>query len=341
MSDGVIRSQIRHALHRLLFTYLKWLFWVLMAIYLVKGVPGKNTGMFYVDRDEIAVSQYLGRIHDSNVQPGVHYIAPWPLGRVDKVPIKQMKTVVVDSFASKIENTDQAADPTDPGAKFEPYCITGDNNIVRTTMLIKYTITNPVDYLFRGLKTAENESFIKNIAASAIVHNLLILPVDDILTIRKNEIEMAVKSKLQSQLDFLKAGIGISFVEIKEINPPLKIQPFFNDVINAKVDRQKMVHEGNSYRNMIIPEARSNAGEMIRAAQSYKNEQILHAQGLTARFLSRLSESDAAQQINREKLYLDTMSQIFPKLGEVRVVTPAAEKAGSDQHDTDSSKGKK
>jgi membrane protease subunit HflK len=331
MKDSIIGSQINSAVKNLVFKYARWLLLLAFLLYMAKGIPDKNTGIYYVDRNEIAVSQYLGKIYDSNVEPGVHYILPWPFGQVDKVPIKQMKTVIVDAFASKPQAPDKKIDikdgaaisKSDQSAVLEPYCITGDNNIVRTTMLIKYNIINPVDYLFRGLITANNSQFIQNITASAIIHKLLVLSVDDILTIKKNEIEMAVKNKLQTQLDALKAGIGISFVEIKGINPPRNIQPFFDDVINARVDRQKMVHEGSSYRNMIIPEARSKADERLRAAESYKNEQIVHAQGLTSRFLSQLSKTKNSKQINQKKTYLDFISQTFPKLGELRVINPA------------------
>jgi len=283
--------------------------------YLAKGVPGTNTGIFYVNRSEIAVAQYLGRIHDNALEPGVHYILPWPFGRVDKVGIRQMKTVVVNIFASQKENQNPENEPA-------PYCITGDNNIVNTTMFIKYNIINPIDYLYRGMETRKEIEFIKGITASAIIHKLSVLSVDDALTIKKNEIETAVKNKLQKELDILRAGIGIAFVEIKAINPPEKIQPFFDDVVNARVDKDKMIHEGVSYRNMIIPEARSRADEMCQAAHSYKNKVIRHAKGNTARFLSQLEEYEKSKAVSKKQIYLEFISQAFPKLGELRMITP-------------------
>ena len=312
----MVRKQVKSAVVRLFSRYLRWMVLFLFLIYMVKGIPGSDTGVFYVDRNEIAVSQYLGRIHDNSIEPGVHYILPWPFGLVDKVPIRHMKTVVVDTFASLSGEKEVPKEPT-------PYCITGDNNIVKTTMLIKYNIINPVDYLFRGMDTAQNTGVIKSIAASAIIHKLSVLSVDNILTVKKNEIENAVKTRLQKELDQLKAGIGISFVEIKEINPPREILTFFDDVVNARVDKQKMIHEGISYRNMIIPEARSRADEMRQAAQSYKNKAVRHAEGNTARFLSRLEEYEKSKDITKTKFFLEFVSKTFSKLGEIRVIDSA------------------
>jgi membrane protease subunit HflK len=279
-------------------------------------------GLYYVDQNQIAVLTRFERIIDGNVMPGLHYALPWPIDRRIKIPVKQVETLVIDDFAGEYEEQS-------PPARFEqltglkPYCITGDNNIVTITLLIKYTVINPVDYLYG---TQSGEEMMNNLVASIIIHNLATLGVDEILTFGKKKIENDVKIQLQRQLDSLNSGIGVSFVEIKEINPPKTVQQDFDDVVNAQVDKRKVINVAQSYANEVISYARSKANLIVAEAESYSNEKVLAAQGDVSRFLSRLEEYKKAPDINRSKYYLDFIQEIYPLLEEIRVINPDRER---------------
>jgi membrane protease subunit HflK len=279
-------------------------------------------GLYYVDQNQIAVLTRFERIIDGNVMPGLHYALPWPIDRRIKIPVKQVETLVIDDFAGEYEEQS-------PPARFEqltglkPYCITGDNNIVTITLLIKYTVINPVDYLYG---TKSGEEMMNDLVASIIIHNLATLGVDEILTFGKKKIENDVKIQLQRQLDSLNSGIGVSFVEIKEINPPKTVQQDFDDVVNAQVDKRKVINVAQSYANEVISYARSKANLIVAEAESYSNEKVLAAQGDVSRFLSRLEEYKKAPAINRSKYYLDFIQEIYPLLEEIRVINPDRER---------------
>ena len=293
---------------------ITWLLLLAVIVYLA-------TGLYYVDQNQIAVLLRFNRIIDGNVLPGLHYTLPWPIDRKVKIPVKQVETLVIDDFAGEY-------DKQSPPARFEaltglkPYCITGDNNIVTITLLIKYTIINPVDYLY-SLKTGE--MMMNHMAASIVLHDLAGLGVDEILTFGKKKIENDVKIQLQRQLDALTSGIGISFVEIKEINPPKTVQQDFDDVVNAQVDKRKVVNVAQSYANEVTSYARSKANLIVAEAESYHNEKVLRAEGDASRFLSRLGEYEKAPEINRNKYYLDFIQEIYPMLEEIRVIDPDRE----------------
>jgi membrane protease subunit HflK len=293
---------------------LPWRTWLL----LLAIVGYLCSGLYYVDQNQIAVLTRFERIIDGNVMPGLHYALPWPVDRKTKIPVKQVETLVIDDFAGEYEEQS-------PPARFEqltglkPYCITGDNNIVTVTLLIKYTVINPVEYLY-GVK--DGELMMNYLAASIIIHNLAALGVDEVLTFGKKKIENDVKIQLQQQLDSLNSGIGVSFVEIKEINPPKTVQQDFDDVVNAQVDKRKVINVAQSYANEVISYARSKANLIVAEAESYGNEKVLAAQGDASRFLSRLQEYKKAPAINKTKYYLDFIQEIYPHLDEIRVIDP-------------------
>jgi len=289
---------------------------------LLLGIVGYLlAGLYYVDQNQIAVLTRFGRIIDSNVMPGLHYALPWPIDRRTKIPVKQVETLVIDDFAGEYEENSAPA-RFEQLTGLKPYCITGDNNIVTIALLIKYTVINPVDYLYG---TKSSEEMMSNLVASIIIRNLAALGVDEVLTFGKKRIENDVKIQLQRQLDSLNSGIGVSFVEIKEINPPKTVQQDFDDVVNAQVDKRKVVNVAQSYANEVISYARSKANLIVAEAESYSNEKVLAAEGDASRFLSRLEEYKKAPAINRTKYYLDFIQEIYPQLVEIRVIDPDRE----------------
>ena len=305
-----VKPHVNEAIDRLFSFYMKWLIVAGIILYLL-------TGIYSVDRDETAVLQRFGKIVQSSVQPGSHYAFPWPVDKVTKIKVRQMKTIVVDDF--DVNRWEKGSRVLDYAKKtsLEPYCISGDNNIVNISLLIKYNITDPVNYLF---KCRSSEKLMQSTAASIVMKNLATLPVDEILTSGKKKIENSVKSSLQKVLDDLETGIGLSFVEIKKISPPVSVQVRFDDVVNARVNKKKAIHKAEAYYNNVIPKARSAANSTIQEALGYKKTQILKAEGEAAGFLSRLSEYKKSRAINKRQIYIDFIKEVYPNLKAVRMI---------------------
>jgi membrane protease subunit HflK len=121
-------------------------------------------------------------------------------------------------------------------------------------------------------------------------------------------------------LERYETGLRVSFLEIKEIKPPKKVQDAFDRVINAEVDKKKVLNQAQGYLNRIVPEARTAADRIIQEASAYKREKILTAEGEAARFLSRLEGFKENPDAHREKIYLEFVRSIYPKMKEIRVV---------------------
>ena len=319
-----IKSHINEAIGKLFNFYIKWIVFAGFFLYLL-------TGIYSVDRDEIAVIQRFGKIVQNSVQPGSHYAFPWPVDTVSKIKVRQMKSIIVEdfdvtNFEFDINSLNRNANNSKKGSRgseyfkntfLQPYCISGDNNIVNISLLIKYNITDPVNYLFR---CNSNEKLMQSMAASMLMKNLATLPIDEILTFGKKKIENSVKLALQKSLDDAETGIGLSFVEIKRITPPPDVQALFDDVVNAKVNKKKVIHMAEAYSNDMIPKARSNANETIQEALGYKRTQILKAEGEASRFLSRLSEYKKSRAINKRQIYIDFIKEVYPNLKDIRII---------------------
>ena len=274
------------------------------------------SGIYAVPQTHVAVQQRFGEIVNPSVKPGIHYALPWPVGRADKVPAKIVRRILIDDFSSN-PSVDSISYAFRQMTGLTPCCISGDNNIVSIVCAIQYTISNPVEYLF---KIEDNEGLLRDVVCNSVIKSLARLQVDEILTYGKMQIENAVKSQAQKKLDGLDCGLIISFVELKDVRPLAEVQTAFDDVINAKIDKRKLVNQAQSYRNEEIPRAKAKATRIVQQAQTYKIERISDAQGQAQRFLKQLEAYRQTQDLTKKKLYIDFIRQIFPRIEKLYLV---------------------
>ncbi len=278
------------------------------------------TGFYYIDPSQIGVQQRFGKIIDPNVQPGLHYALPTPTDQVTRIDSKNVRSIIVDDFASSGWEFGSRAHNYIKSSNLTTYCITGDNNIVNANLLIKYNVISPDKYL---ISTRDTELLIKGFTASSVLKLISKTNVDDVLTTGKKRIEDGVKQLLQQKLNQFDSGIRIAFVEIREIAPPKQTQRYFDDVIQARQERKKALNIAHAFKNRAIPEAREYANNIQQEASSYKHQQISRAQGEASRFLAQLQSIKSDNTLLQKQQYYQFIKRLSKKLNEIRIIDPA------------------
>ena len=265
------------------------------------------SGIYIIPTNQTGVLQRWGRVVNPSVPPGIHYALPWPVHRVNKVPIKMMHRVSIDDFFNITEEGSKSALLYELTG-LSSYCVSGDNNLVNLVCVIQYNIDDAVKYLFN---IGDNERVLMEVAASSIIQTLSEMPIDVLLTSGKPEMEMGILSRLQSGLDELGCGLNVSFVEVRDVSPPANVQKAFEDVIKSQIDKKKMINDAESYKNQKLPQAKADAAAMKEKAEAYKSEVIAMAEGETDRFLALLGEYKKAPDVTRCRIYFETLAEIF------------------------------
>ena len=302
--QGTVRETFIHML-----SFLRWILLCLIILYLFSGV-------YSISSNEIGILQRFGKVIDDKVQPGIHYRLPWPIDRVTKVPVRIVNRILIDDFYSALglESTTRVFSGM---TGLDSYCVTGDNNLVNVMCVIQFNITDPFDYLFQIRKP---NTMLRSITCNAIIHCLSRMPIDEALTRGKQEIANYTKAELQKRLDDVHSGLGVSFVELRDIKPPDRVEQFFSDVVNAKIDRKKMVNEAESYRNEKIPAAQADATRIIQEASAYRTGVVLRAEGEADRFEKLLERVREKGDFARKIIYIETMKDIMKNIGKKHIM---------------------
>ena len=95
------------------------------------------------------------------------------------------------------------------------------------------------------------------------------------------------------------------------VQPPEQVQAAFDDAVKAGQDRERLKNEGQAYANDVIPRARGAAARLREEAEAYRQKVVANAEGDASRFRQIVSEYQKAPAVTRDRMYLETMQQIF------------------------------
>ncbi|WP_313514913.1 FtsH protease activity modulator HflK [Pseudomonas sp.] len=257
---------------------------VLAAIWLYSAI-------YVVDEQEQAVVLRFGKYYET-VGPGLNIYFP-PFDR------KFQENVTRERAYSK-----------------QGQMLTEDENIVEVPLTVQYKITNLQDFV---LNVDQPEISLQHATDSALRHVVGSTAMDQVLTEGRELMASEIRERLQRFLDTYKVGITVTQVNVQSAAAPREVQEAFDDVIRAREDEQREKNQAEAYANGVIPEARGQAQRLLEEANGYRDEVVARAQGEAQRFTKLVAEYRKAPEVTRERLYLDTMQEVFSNTSKVLV----------------------
>ncbi len=270
---------------------------VVLAIWL-------GSGFFIVQEGHRAVVTTFGK-YASTKDPGWQWRFPYPVQAHETVPVTQLQSVDVGRN-SVVQAT----------ALKDSSMLTQDENIVDIRFTVQYRRADPRAYLFENNRP---DDAVVQAAESAVREIVGRSRVDQVLYEQRDAIAVDLVKSIQVQLDRLKAGIVIANVNLQNVQVPDSVQSAFNDAVKATADRDRFKNEGQAYASDVIPKARGAASRLLEEAEGYRSRVVAQAEGDAQRFRSVLAEYQKAPAVTRDRMYLETMQQIYSNVTKVMV----------------------
>ncbi|WP_420588376.1 FtsH protease activity modulator HflK [Bacterioplanoides sp.] len=201
-------------------------------------------------------------------------------------------------------------------AEIKERMLTEDENIVEVELNAQYRVVDPVSF---ALRVEAPERTLLSAAESALRHEVGSTEMDPILTTGRAELAEKVQLRLQDYLERYQTGMVLTNVNIKDARPPAQVKAAFDDVQKAKQDKERFINESEAYANSIVPEARGRAQRQLEEASAYKERIIARAEGEAARFDNLYSEYKKAPKVTRERLYIESITEVYNNASKVMV----------------------
>ena len=232
---------------------------------------------------EAAVVTTFGK-YSRTLGPGLHITLPWPIQNVSVENVSEIRLIRI------------------PDGTAEKLILTGDQNLVDLSYLIRWSIKDLTLYRFQ---LAEPQETLREVGEAAMRASVAEHELDRVLSgAGRADIEQAVRSRMQAILDGYRSGIVVQGVEIQKTDPPEQVVESFKDVSAAQQD----------------------ANAAMNVARTYEQQLLAKAQGDAAAFNRIYEEYRLAPEVTRRRLYYETMESVLSKTDktvvEARGVTP-------------------
>ncbi len=265
-----------------------------------------GTGFFIVQEGQQAVITQFGK-YKSTVNAGFNWRLPYPIEKHELVFVSQIRSVDV--------GRDTVLKAT--GLK-ESAMLTEDENILDIKFAVQYRLSDARAFLFESKNP--NDAVVQ--AAETAVREVLgKMKMDAALSEERDQIAPRVRTLMQTILDRYKVGVEVVGINLQQggVRPPEQVQSSFDDVLKAGQERERAKNEAEAYANDVVPRAVGSASRLKEEADAYKARVVAQAQGDAQRFRSVYTEYQKAPQVTRDRMYLDTMQQIYGNVTKVLV----------------------
>ena len=294
---------------------------IIVALIVVAAVLLLFNSFYELNEDEYAVITTFGKPSVVST-PGLKF----------KVPFIQQKKIVSKATKGFAIGYDIKTNAT---LVSEAVMITVDYNFVDVDFYVEYRVTDPVKYLY---SSQEPVGILKMLCQSYIRDTIGLYKVDDVITTGKSEIQAAIKDKILARLEKEDIGLTLVSITIQDAEPPtVAVQEAFKAVETAKQDAETATNNAKKYANEVVPAAQADADEVLQKAEAYKTARINAANGQASRFSQLYEEYSKYPEITRQRLFYETISDIFPGMKiiimgdngtEVQTVLPLDDFAG-------------
>ena len=276
------------------------LFWlIVLALAVVAGF----SSVYVVDETENAVITRFGK-YQQTVGSGLHVKLPFGIDKNYNVDIKTLRA---EQFGFKTVKAGRNNEYKNNISE-ESEMLTGDLNIVDVEWVIQYKVTDPKQWLFN---VYEREQTIRDISRSVI--NTLVgdRAIFDVISSDRSTIQNLAQEQMNENFKALGLGINVTTVQFQNVVPPIEVQAAFEDVNKASQDMKRLINEGKEEYNKEIPRDQGEADRQIQVAEGYASERVNMAKGDVARFNAVYEEYKRAPNATKERIYLETMAEIF------------------------------
>jgi membrane protease subunit HflK len=249
------------------------------------------SGLFRVNWNEAVIVERFGK-PVRQVQAGLHYRLPWPLERMNRVALTDVRMAQVPSSLM----------------------LTGDENLIEIEAVAQYQVKDAFPFAYNLSDPGE---LVRSAVEASLRNQINQDPMEFILAEGKGEIQERAQRIAQDLLDQQSSGIRLLTVQLIKDAPPSDVMEAFRDVASAREDKDTYINEALAYQSEIVTKTQGEAQKLIEEAQGYRGGKIHTATGDAERFASKAVEYQKNRAVTEKRLYVEVLEKILPNVNKL------------------------
>lgn len=282
---------------------------IFLVIVLLKGA------FYTIQPSEVGVILRFGKFIKTTA-PGLHMKLPLGIEKAIPVPVEKIYT---SEFGFRTQSAGVRTVYSQKSYDDESLMLSGDLNVIDLEWIVQFKINDPYMTLFNVRNV---DKTIRDVSESVMRRIVGDYSFNEVLTTKRVDINNQVQKEMQEILNSYEIGIQIVKVKLQDVNPPEPVKPAFNEVNQAKQEREKLKNQAWEIYNQTIPQAKGEALKRVKEAEGYALEKINRAKGDAQRFILIYEEYARAKKVTSRRIYLEQMTNILSNAGKKYILDP-------------------
>lgn len=278
---------------------------VVMAVGVLLGL-WLLSGFYQVSPNQLGVVMRFGAFARTE-NAGLRYHWPMPIEEVLLPDVTAQNEIQIGFRRSK------RTDDIRPVPQ-ESLMLTQDENVIDVGFAVLWRISDISKFLF---EIRDPERTIKMAAESAMREVIGQNKLQFALTDGRSQIAEEARKRLQALVDEYDAGILVTQINLQNVSVPEEVKQAFQDVVNARLEQERMQNDAAKHVNEVIPAANGEASQIKQQAIAYRDQKIAIAQGEAQRFKEVYAAYAGARDVTAKRMYLETMEAVLGNANKV------------------------
>ena len=265
------------------------------------------SGLFVLKENQQATIFRLGKFHRM-ARVGVNWTLPYPLESHDIAVLAESGSTVIGNAATVPQS----------GLRSEQL-LTADGAIVEMHLLAQYRIRHVSQYILHQAVDAERQ--VQLAGAYAVRKVLAGMDLVTLLDSDPQQIARRVQAQAQAALDTANSGIDITGLSAgaDALRVPQAVQASYAQVKQVRAEKTAAAAQAASAASQMMAAATQEVTRLQDEARAYSKQVVAEAQAESAQFATVLPEYQRLPQAVRDRLYYDTMQQVYGQMNKVVV----------------------
>ena len=213
--------------------------WVLLLVLFLAS------GFTTIPPNSVGYGRLLGEVYWRDIQPGLSYLAPWPFVKVDKWPVREVKSILCETP--------------------EEY-VSGDLNLLSLTVNVQYRVKDPYNYHYR---TEDPQKVIADVMKAHIRSFISARDLEKLLNVHRETLEEHLTDSFDVDVHFTNPvlkTVEVVKINLLDVSPVAETMSAFRDVSSAQEDRERIIVNAQRFLVSLVPQAHGNAAWEVQQA---------------------------------------------------------------------------
>ena len=257
------------------------------------------TGFTTVPPDSVGYGRLAGRVYWKDLQPGLHYLAPRPVVKVDKWPIREVKSIMGDT----------------------PHeYVAGDLSLMSVHVNVQYRVNDPYTYHYQ---TNNPEQIIERWVRDHVRSFIAARDLEQLLNVHRATLEEEIGALFTDPgEDSTPALDSVDLVKVNllRIVPTMETVSAFREVSSAQEDKERIVVNAQRFMAELVPQAHGNAEYEVRQAEGAAYGRVTTSRAEAEAIITVASAVATAPEVTQNMLWREKLETALS--GNAKIIVP-------------------